>query len=232
MSQLVSQFVPKQARAIAERVEADVLREGQPRTGSPAGYQIAGNLNNYNGAAHRWVGAQTINTRRVLGPEDFARALYSLKRANVPATNLVAIVDPSVEYYMNTLTNLANVSNNPRWEGIISSGIGSGSMQFIKNIYGFDVYTSQFLPLSGTDQTGAVETINTVASTGASVCNIFFSAAPDVLPFVGAWRQPPMVDSEYNKDMQRDEYVTTARYGTKIYRPENFVTVLSDPAGL
>ena len=40
----------------------------------------------------------------------------------------------------------------------------------------------------------------------------------------------PNVDSEYNKDFQRDEYVTTARYGVKLFRPENLVTVLSDPS--
>ena len=49
-----------------------------------------------------------------------------------------------------------------------------------------------------------------------------------VLPFVGAWRQMPQVDSEYNKDFQREEYVTTARYGVKLYRPENLVCVLTD----
>ena len=39
---------------------------------------------------------------------------------------LIAIVDPSVEYELNTLTNIVNMSNNPRWEGIVESGIGSG----------------------------------------------------------------------------------------------------------
>jgi hypothetical protein len=50
---------------------------------------------------------------------------------------------------------------------------------------------------------------------------------PDVTPFIGAWAQSPKVDSEFNKDFQREEYVTTCRYGVKLYRPENFITVLS-----
>jgi len=229
MSQLISQFVPKQARAIAERVEKDILVEGQPKTGNPAGYQVAGSQNTINGAAHRFVGSNTVSSKQTIGPQDFAHALYSLKKANVPQTNLVAFVDPSVEYVLNTLTNLTNVQNNPMWGGIIADGIGNG-MRFVKNIYGFDVYTSNRLPLSGTAQTGTVETINSVASTGSSVCNLFFSAERDILPWVGAWRQEPNVDGEYNKDFQREEYVTTARYGLKIYRPENLVTVLSDPA--
>ncbi len=231
MSELVASFVPKQARAIKERLELDILKEGQPRTGNPAGYQIAGNTNAINGAAHRWVGSSTLNTKRVLGVEDFARALYSLKKANVPQNNLIAIVDPSVEYVLNTLTNIANVSNNPRWEGIIGEGIGQG-MRFVKNIYGFDVYTSNYLPLCGADQSGASETIATVASGANAVSNLFFSAASDVRPFVGAWRQMPTVESEYNKDFQREEHVTVARYGVKIFRPENLVTVLSDPSAV
>lgn len=226
MSELVAAFVPKQARAIKERLESDVLKQGQP---GQAGGQTVANQNLINGGAHRFVGSNTLSAKQTIGPADFAHALFSLKRANVPQTNLIAIVDPSVEYVINTLTNLTNVQNNPKWEGIINDGIGTG-MKFVKNIYGFDVYTSQYLPLSGTNQTGASETINAVASTGASVCNVFFSATRDVVPYLGAWRQMPKVDSEYNKDLQQDEYVTTARYGLKLYRPENLVTVLSDPA--
>jgi hypothetical protein len=60
------------------------------------------------------------------------------------------------------------------------------------------------------------------------VANLFFSAASDVLPIIGAIRQPPKVDSEYNKDLQREEYVTTCRYDFKLYRPENAVLVLTD----
>lgn len=228
MDRLVSQFVPKQARAIKERLEIDILKQGQPGV---TGGQTVANLNLINGAPHRFVGSNVIATKQTLGIADFAKALYSLKKANVPQTNLVAIVDPSVEYYINTITNLTNVSNNPRWEGIITTGIGS-SMKFIKNIYGFDVYTSNYLPLCGSGQTGTSETINSVASGANAVCNLFFSAAGDVLPFVGAWRQMPNVDGEYNKDFQREEFVTTCRYGLKIFRPENFVTVLSDPSAV
>lgn len=231
MNQLVSTFVPKQARSIMQRLEGDILKEGQPRTGNPAGYQVAGNQNLINGAAHRWVGADTVNTQRVIGPEDFARANYALNKANVPHEGRIAIVDPHVEFIMDTQTNIVNISNNPRWEGIVADGIGTG-MRFIKNVYGFDVYISNYLPKAGPNQNGASETIDGDASGANAVCNLFFSTAADVLPFVGAWRQMPKVDSEYNKDFQREEYVTTARYGLKIYRPENLVTVLSNPAAV
>jgi len=225
-AKLEASFVPSMARAIQERVEVDILKQGQPGT---ANGQTVANLNSINGAAHRWVGGTTTNSKQHIGLADFARARHALKKANVPDQNLIAIVDPSVEYLLNTLTNLVNVSNNPRWEGIVEGGIGQG-MQFVKNVYGFDVYTSNRLALSGTNQTGAVETIDSVASTGASVANLFFSATQDILPWMGAWRQMPKVDGEFNKDFQREEYVTTARYGLKTYRRENLVTVLSDPS--
>lgn len=213
MSRVAAEFVPKMHRAIAKRMESDVLALG------PNG-QTANSANAINGAAHRFVASGTGET---LTPRDFAKALHSLKKANVPPTNLVAIVDPSAEFALNTMTNITNMSNNPQWEGIVASGISTG-MRFIKNIYGFDVYTSQNL------LTGVNETIDDGVSrtTTAGVANLFFSAAPDVLPFIGNLRQPPRVDSEYNKDLQRDEYVTTARWGFKLFRPENMVVVLSD----
>jgi hypothetical protein len=143
-----------------------------------------------------------------------------LKKANVPGSSLVAIVDPSVEYAINTITNIVNMSNNPKWEGIIEQGIGS-DMTFVKNIFGFDVYVSNYLPTAN-------ETIGGL-TTAAGKANIFFSAAsPEILPFMGAMRQMPKVDGDYNMHKQREEYVTTARYGLKVYRPENLVCVLSD----
>jgi hypothetical protein len=215
MSELVSSFVPKQARAIMEKLETDILALG---AGGASGGQTAGNVNAINGADHRWVGQ---GTSEVIAVADFAKALFALKKANVPDVNLVAIVDPSVEYTLNTLQNLTNVSNNPMWEGVITSGLASGR-RFVKNIYGFDVYTSNYLPKDQNETIGGV-------TTAAGVANMFFSASsPDLMPFVGAWRQMPEVDSEYNKDLQREEYVTTARYGLKVYRPENLVVVLTD----
>jgi hypothetical protein len=228
MSELVSSFIPKQQRALNQRLEADIFKQGQP---GQAGGHTAGNANQINGVDHRWVGADTLNSKRVLGVEDFAKARYALKKANVPDQNLIAIVDPSTEYVMNTQTNLADISNNPRWEGIVESGIGN-NMTFVKNIYGFDVYTSNYLPLCGAGQTGTAESINSVSSGANAVGNLFFSASADILPYIGAWRQMPRVESGRNKDFQRDEYITTSRYGLKLYRPENFITVLSDPSAV
>ena len=209
-------FVPKQARAIAERMESGALGIGQPGFGG----QTANDQNLINGAAHRMVGS---GTNYAMAPQDFARAKYSLRKANVPMENLVAIVDPSVEYTLSTLTNLVNVSFNPQWEGIIRNGIATGS-RFLMNVYGFDVYISDWL------QKAQNETINAVGPLTTGVANLFFSTSGDANPFIGAVRQAPRVDSEFNKDFQRDEYVTTARWGFGFYRPEALVTVLTNEA--
>lgn len=216
-AQIMATFVPKAHRAIMERVETDILKLQSGQTASDP--------NTINGGDHRFVASGTNTSVSI---KDFAKALYALKKANVPQTNLIAIVDPSVEYTLNTLTNLVNVQNNPMWEGIIANGIATG-MRFVKNIYGFDVYTSQFLA------TGVNETVvsgGVSGTTTSGVANLFFSAAGDIKPFKGAWRQMPKVDSSYNKDFQREEYVTTARYGVKLFRPENFVVCLSNTSGV
>lgn len=207
---VAAQFVPAQARAIAKAMEVDLLKVG------PDG-QTASDLNAINGGNHRFIGG---GTNEVISLQDFQRARFALQKANVPMTNLVAIVDPSVEYELATLTNLVNVSNNPQWNGIIRDGMSTG-MQFKFNIYGWDVYISQNL------ESGIAETINAKTTT-VGVANLFFSATPDVLPFVGAIRQPPRVESFRNVDLQRDQYVTTCRYDFKLFRPENLVVIITD----
>ena len=214
MNQLVASFVPKQRRAIEEKLETDILAIAESG-------QTASDTNTINGRAHRLIGQGTSN---VIDVTDFATAKLALKKANVPMSNMVAIVDPSVGYTLETLTNLVNVSNNPQWEGIVGTGMTTG-MRFIKNVYGFDVYESNYLPAIADATVDGVTNIPT-----ANATNLFFSAEASVVPFVGAWRQMPEVDAEYNKDLQREEYVTTARYGISLFRPENLVTICTNTA--
>lgn len=210
MSQLMSSFVPKEHRALAKSMEIDFLKTG------PDG-QTATSLNAINGGNHRFVGS---GTNEVISVKDFQLVRYALQKANVPMVNLIGIVDPSVEYQLATLTNLVNVSFNPMWEGIVRDGMSTG-LKFKMNIFGIDLYISQNL------KSGIAETIDSKTTTTA-VANLFFSAAPDILPIKGAVVQPPKVDSRYNQDFQREEYVTTCRYDFKLFRPENLVVVLTD----
>ena len=217
-SELMSRFVPEQERAIMEHFETTTL--AAPESG------VSANSNETLNSISMRVGS--TGTGEVITLKEFAYARYALKKQNVPDSNLVAIVDPSVEYTLNTLSNIVNVSNNPRFEGLVRDGIATG-MRFVANVYGFDVYCSNFLP-DATDNALAdlAGTNQDYSSTNGKV-NLFFSADQSVNPFVGAFRQQPQVDYDYNKDFQRHEFVTTARYGVKLYRPENMVRVITKP---
>jgi len=210
--QLIASFVPKMRRALEENLETSIF--------ALVNQQTLSDLNTINGAAHRFTASGDTNTTLALA--DFAKAKYALDKANVTGAR-VAIVDPSQEYVLNTLTNLTNVSNNARFEGIINTGFVNDitGMSFVKNIYGFDVYVSNYLPVQGT------ETINSIASPATTVVNLFMGVGGDITPFVGAWRQEPRVEFERNKDLRRDEYVMNARFGLKMYRPESVVGILS-----
>jgi hypothetical protein len=209
---VISAFVPRQHRALMEAVETNILAQ------MSAG-QTAGSTNQINTADHRWVGS---GIGQGIAFQDFARAHYALTKANVPLTNLVAILDPSVVYTLQTQTNLVNLLTPDRqWQEVIRDGAVTG-FKFRFNIYGFDVYVSNYLPAI------ASETISGGSVTNG-VANYFFSAAPgDTLPVVGGFRQMPTVYSEFNKDLQQEEYLTIAEYGFKLYRPENMITILTN----
>lgn len=211
---VIAAFLPRQHRAIMVGVETRILSVANSG-------QTASSLNTINGANHRWVGS---GTNGVIALKDFAMAQFSLKKANVPLTNLVAIVDPSVIYTLQTQANLLNlITPMPKWESIISNVTPTG-MKFEMNIFGFDVYSSNYLPNALT------ETVNSVSvSAGAGVANYFFHAATDdTSPWVGAFTQMPTVQSEFRKDTQETEYLTVTEYGFKgDFRPENLITVLT-----
>lgn len=211
-SEVISAFVPRQHRALMEAVETRIFNRMN------AG-QTASDLNTINNASHRWVGS---GTSEAITTVDFAKAMYALQKANVPLTNLVAIVDPSVAYTLQTQTNLVNLmSPQPEWEDVVRNGMVTG-FKFKFNIYGFDVYVSNYLPRD------IAETIDG-RSTTVGVANFFFSAAPgDTMPIIGGFRQMPTVYTEFNKDLQQEEFLTICEYGWKLYRPENLVTVLTD----
>ena len=217
-SELMSRFVPEQERAIMEHFETTTL--AAPESG------VSANSNETLNSISMRVGS--TGTGEVITLKEFAYARYALKKQNVPDSNLVAIVDPSVEYTLNTLSNVINVSNNPRFEGLVRDGIATG-MRFVANVYGFDVYCSNFLPDATDNALADLAGTNQDYSTDNGKVNLFFSADQSVNPFVGAFRQQPQVDYDYNKDFQRHEFVTTARYGVKLYRPENMVRVITKP---
>lgn len=215
---VIAAFVPRQHRVLMEGVETTILavaNSGQTTTSTNA----------INGAIHRWIGSGTGST---IAFKDFALARNSLIKANVPLNNLIAIIDPATAYSLETQTNVTNLlSPNQKWQSVVSDGIVTG-FKFQYNVFGFDVYVSNYLPTISSE-TISSSPVNTSVTTG--VANYFFSAAPgDTLPWVGAFRQMPTVYSEFNKDLQQEEYLTITEYGFKLYRPENMCIVLTTAA--
>ncbi len=208
---VISAFVPRQHRVLMEGIETNIL--SKINSG-----QTASNNNSINTGQHRWV-AQGTSQALILN--DLAAARFSLKKANVPMRDLVAIVDPSVIYSLQTQTNLVNlITPDPKWQRITADAAETG-FKFEMNVFGFDFYSSNYLPAISSETIGS-------ASVTTGVCNYFFSAAPgDTLPIVGAFRQMPTVYSEFNKDLQQEEYLTVTEYGFKLYRPENMINILT-----
>lgn len=210
-TEFMAEIPVRHSAAVMERFETEVLALANAQSLG------TGNANNINGVAHRRV-AQGTNETMI--PEDFAYARYALNKAKVPQMNLVAIVDPSVAYALETSTNLANVSNNPKWEGIISTGIEK-NMRFVKNVYGFDVFESNLLA-------DANETIGSDTTT-AGKANIFMSAGREMLlPFAVAWRRRPKLERQFDPRRREEQVITTARWGTLLSREDNLIVTLSD----
>lgn len=210
---LESMFIPKMQRALNVRIEQDILALQSGQTAS--------NPNTINTADHRFV---AVGTNETITVEDFALAKYALDKSHIPAAGRIAIVDPSAEFALGSQANIVNLLGpNPLWGGdMVTSGASDG-VRFFKNLYGFDIFVSNHLA-------DANETIAgpTTATTTAGKANMFFNPRVDGGTFVGAMRQMPKVDAEYNKDFQREEYLVTSRYGLKLFRPESLVVILSD----
>lgn len=216
-SEVISAFLPRQHRALMEAVETRILAVANSG-------QTASDPNNINSANHRWVGS---GTSEVIAIKDFALAQNSLRSANVPLNGMVAIVHPSVIYTLQTLTNVTNLLTPiPRWGNMVSNTTPTG-MKFEMNLFGFDIYSSNYLP------TGVNETIVGAGgsrTSAAGVANYFFTTGnKNLLPWIGGFRQMPTVYSEFNKDTQETEYLTIAEYGfAGNFFPQNLVTIITD----
>ncbi|MCK9382894.1 MAG: hypothetical protein M0P95_17765 [Sulfuritalea sp.] len=204
-------------RVIEERWETDLLSQQSKQTAS--------NRNAYNGFDHRWVAGST--TTGLISLKDFLYAKLSMDKAQLPENGRLAIVDPIVEATLNNLVGAQAFTNNPQFEGLVETGFGR-SHRFVRNIYGFDIWVSNRLArIAAETITGGPQNASTAVTAG--VANLFICNADEQhTPFMGAMRQPPKMDGEYNKDFQRDEYVSTARWGFGLQRPQSLITVITD----
>jgi hypothetical protein len=217
-SQIMAKVPALEARAIAADLEQKILKL--------ANKQTTNDSNTINGMQHRFVAGTVDDGWGVLTPEDFAYATVALKKVNYIGPK-IAIIPSYQEYALVTNPRIkASLNYNPSFEGIVRDGAMSG-MRFSFNIYGWDVYTSEFLPTSSgetalKDREGK-QGFTTLNNAGEA---ILFANIPERRPFRMAWRQMPKFEGQWNMAKQREEYVTIARYGLGLGDVENLVVIL------
>lgn len=181
--------------------------------------------NNFNGTAHRIVGS---GTNEAIAIGDITKVALAFDKANVSQGARVGIVTPEVAHTMwNKFQGTYNVNSNPTLQSILETGFAKDH-KFVMNINGIEIYTSNLLP---DVVAGAGDGTATLGAAGKA--NVFMSVADDnEKPGMMAWRQQPETDQEYNKDLQRWEWVTTARWGKGVQREDTLAVILTRDGAL
>lgn len=193
--------------------------------------QTNANVNLVNGRPHRWVAGGASGTSRNMTFADFIAMKLSFDKAGVPSAGRIAIVDPIVEATINGLVlNTTSVSYNPMFEGLMTTGF-TANHKFVRNIMGFDVWTSNYLP-----QKTAQEAIdasgyglaNDTAEIG-DVANLFMCVADDgCKPVMHAWRRMPRTEGWRDEETRSDKFQVTSRYGFGVQRLDTLGVILTD----
>jgi len=221
---LMSMRAMESTRALGENHETKYLAASNSA-------QTAANLNLVNGRPHRFVGSAAANARTIT-LNDFIAMKLAFDKANVPAGGRIAIVDPVVEATLNSLQNLVNVSNNPMFEGIVTEGFARDH-KFVKNIFGFDIYTSNFLPTLTAAEAINASSYGLTSETAAvgDKANVFMCVADDSCkPIMHAWRRAPKTEGWRDNEERADKYQVTSRFGFGAQRVDTLGVILTHPS--
>lgn len=222
-SQIMAKVPALEARAISQDLEEKILKLANTD-------QTLNDANVYNDMKHRFVAGDSTAGYGTLTPEDFAYATVALKKVNHIGPK-IAIIPSYQEYAIVTNSRLVqSLSYNPKFEGIVREGAMSG-MRFSFNIYGWDVYTSEFLPASSGETSLTTRDGSTFSALTDCGVAVLFANIPERRPFRMAWRQMPKFEGQWNMAKQREEYVTIARYGLGAGDKENLVVIVCRDTG-
>ena len=217
VERLMQERAMESSRAMAEYFETKYLSVCNAA-------QTANAANTINGVNHRIVGGNS----GMIQLEDFAYMKMAFDKAKVPQSGRIAIVDPVVEYNLNKLYNSGWTVNNPMFDGIITKGF-SQNHKFVTNIFGFDIWTSNMLPLLEGAEGSLVEADGT--ATGASagdVANIFMCVASDqTKPIMKAWRRKPTVEAWRDHEERKDKVQATGRFGLGAQRVDTLGVIVT-----
>lgn len=186
--------------------------------------QTASSYNLYNGIPHRWVALGGSSTTRKLSLQDIERVKLSMVKANYNGP-IIGLIDPvQAKHITSTLIHSTQLAYDPMWEGKIRDGMLGLGGSYMGTIDGVQLIQTNRLP------TGlAAETIDSVSTAAGGTANIFFATDPNMTPFMHGWRRKWDVrDNEVaNTDGERRKVSLTGRWGTKLFRPQGLVTVLT-----
>lgn len=209
-------------RAFGEQHETKFLS-------TAATVQTLANLNLVNGRPHRWVGSAASNTH-VIRLEDFIAMRLAFDKANVPTSGRIAIVDPIVGATIDKLVlNTTSVSYNPQFEGLMTTGF-TATHKFLRNIMGFDVYTSNYLPVKTATEAINASSYGLTSETAAvgDVCNIFMCVADDSCkPIMHAWRRQPKTEGWRDEETRSDKFQVTSRFGLGAQRLDTLGVIIT-----
>lgn len=205
--------VEESTRAFERELEESIL--------ATANQQVLNDANVIAGQPHRAIGT---GIDKVLTLKDIAKIKLSFDKARVPSENRVLLIDPSQEYVINQLVGITDVSAgdifNKDFMGVIEEGFGN-RLNFIRNIYGFNIMISHSLPTVASETIGGVTVTDGVVNIAMSMANA------DTMPFMGVIRQSPTGEFERNGKLKRDEYSATARWGFALQRPESIYSLIT-----
>lgn len=205
---LMSARSQESTRAIQETFETRFLAKCNSS-------QTNANPNTINGFAHRIASAEVNN---VIALSHLISMKLAFDKANVPVGGRVAIVDPVVAATFDKTISFGR-DVTPFAENILQNGFAR-EHNFLMNLYGWNIITSNRLP------TGSFGDGTTTVANG--VANVFMCVADDnTKPVMAAWRRMPKVEGERNKDLRRDEYVTSARWGFGTQRVDTLGIVIT-----
>lgn len=219
---LMSMRAMESTRALGENHETRFLQVAGTS-------QTLANVNLVNGRPHRWVAGGAGGTSRNMTLDDFIAMKLAFDKAGTPAAGRIAIVDPIVEATLNSLTNIVNVSNNPMFDGIVTDGFARDH-KFVKNIFGFDIWTSNYLPVKTSTEAidaSAYGLANDTAEIG-DVANIFMCIADDsTKPVMHAWRRQPKTEGWRDSEERADKFQVTSRFGFGAQRLDTLGVILT-----
>lgn len=209
---LMSARSAESTRALQEVFETRFLKKANTS-------QTNANANTINGFAHRIASAvATSGSENTITLQHFIDMKLAFDKANVPMSGRLAIVDPVVAATLDKTVSLAR-DVTPFGEKILTSGFDRDHV-FLMNLYGWNIITSNRLD-KGTFSDGTT-------SVSSAVANVFMSLADDnTKPIMAAWRRMPKVEGERNKDLRRDEFVTSARWGFGTQRVDTLGIVIT-----